>query len=444
MGYPGVQKSAVLRIAPDDTVETLWSSTEENVYALLPQPEGLLFSTDDHGRIYRLEGNRQVTLLAQTGEEETTGLLAAGRGVLATTSNLGKLYRLEEGPAATGAYEAPVRDTGTVSRWGKLSWKGQVPPGAVIEFYTRSGNSLRPDQTWSEWHGPVRNSEGEPVRSPNARYIQWRAELRSAQGRSPVLESVSLAYLPQNSAPVIKSITVAGAPAPGARGGMTAPAGSSTGAPGVADYSITVTDTGSATTSTNPGTPTTALSRGLAQAQVTSISWQAEDPDGDKLVAKVSFRGEGENEWKLLKENLSENYLTIDSDALADGVYQVKVTVSDSPSNPPAMARETELISASFLIDNTPPEVRSTAVERQGEQAVVKFDARDTASMLRRAEYSLDAGPWVPIYSDDGIIDSKLETFTITLERLKQGEHLVTLRVADSAGNAGLGKAIVR
>ena len=31
---PGVDKSAVYKINPDDTVETLWSSKEENVYSL--------------------------------------------------------------------------------------------------------------------------------------------------------------------------------------------------------------------------------------------------------------------------------------------------------------------------------------------------------------------------------------------------------------------------
>ncbi|MBI3693697.1 MAG: hypothetical protein HY238_02495 [Acidobacteria bacterium] len=441
--FAGVQKSALLRIAPDNTVETLWTSNEENVYALVPQAGGLLFSTDDHGRIYRLEAGRQVTLVAQTSEEETTRLVPLAGSVLAATSNLGKLYRLGDGPAAAGSYEAPVRDAGAVARWGRLSWKAQVPPGASIEFSTRSGNSARPDSTWSEWSAPLRNAEGEPVPSPNARYIQWRAQFRSGQGRAPVLESASLAYLPQNSAPIIKSITVM--PTQISTGKSQAPPAATTPTTSsTADFSITVTDTGAVTTSTNPGTQTAVLSRTPTQSQATSISWQAEDPDGDKLIAQVSFRGEGENEWKLLKDNWAENYLTLDADALADGVYQVKVVVSDSPSNPPGSARETEMISIPFLIDNTPPLVRHAGTERTGDRVVVKFDARDAASMLRRAEYSLDAGPWSPLYSDDGIIDSKSETFSVVLERLKPGEHLVTLRVSDSAGNAGLAKAVVR
>jgi len=439
--FPGAQRSALFRINPDNTVETLWTSTEENVYALLPQPDGVLFSTDDHGRIYRLDAGRQVTLVAQTGEEETTRLGLSGDAVVASTSTLGKLYRLETGPAAAGSYEAPVRDTGSVSRWGRLSWKAQAPAGAAIEFSTRSGNSARPDHTWSEWSAPLANADGSPVASPNARFIQWRAQFRGgAQGPPPVLESVSLPYLPQNTAPVIKSILVTptqtsvGRPAAG-------PAAS---ASGPADFSITVTDTGAVSTSTNPGTPTAALSRSATQTQVTSISWQAEDPDGDKLTARVSFRGEGENEWKLIKENLAESYLTLDPDVLADGVYQVKVAVSDSGSNPQATAREAELISAPFLIDNTPPAVRATGVERSGEQATASFEARDPASMLRRAEYSLDAGPWAPVYPEDGILDSRVETFRVKLEKLKPGEHLVTLRVFDSAGNPGLAKAVIR
>ena len=48
----GVEKSAVYRINPDNTVETLWTSKEENVYDLLRAGADLIFSTDAQGRIY--------------------------------------------------------------------------------------------------------------------------------------------------------------------------------------------------------------------------------------------------------------------------------------------------------------------------------------------------------------------------------------------------------
>ena len=40
------------RMNPDNTVETLWSSKEENVYDLLALDKQILFSTDQDGRIY--------------------------------------------------------------------------------------------------------------------------------------------------------------------------------------------------------------------------------------------------------------------------------------------------------------------------------------------------------------------------------------------------------
>ena len=58
----GVEKSAVYKINPDNTVETLWSSKEENVYDLLPWKGQLLFATDANGRVYRLSADRKLTL----------------------------------------------------------------------------------------------------------------------------------------------------------------------------------------------------------------------------------------------------------------------------------------------------------------------------------------------------------------------------------------------
>ena len=92
----GVDKSAVYRINPDNTVETLWSSKEENVYDLLALEKQILFSTDQDGRIYGLAPDRRVTLVTQTNEGETTRLLAGEHSVLAATGNMGRLYRLGE------------------------------------------------------------------------------------------------------------------------------------------------------------------------------------------------------------------------------------------------------------------------------------------------------------------------------------------------------------
>ena len=117
---------------------------------------------------------------------------------------------------------------------------------------------------------------------------------------------------------------------------------------------------------------------------------------------------------------------------------------SDRPSNPVEYARESELISAPVLIDNTPPTVRIAAPVRNGANAEIVVDGLDQTSPLRRCEYSLDATGWVPIEAVDGVTDSPAEQFRIKLENLHAGEHLVVVRVYDSAGNAGLAKVVVR
>jgi len=431
----GVEKSALYKIEPDNTVETLWSSKEENVYDLLVSGRQVIFSTDGQGRIYRLNPDRKVTLLTQTNEGETIRLLASAGGLLAATGDLGKIYRLGEGSGPSGFYETPVHDSGTVARWGRLSWRGDNVDDSRIVFRTRSGNSARPDKTWSEWSDPLADPKGSVVQSPNARYIQWKADFQ-AKGQAPMLDTVALAYLPQNTPPVLKSINVITQlwSAQSAK-----PAAAQTPA---AIYSITVTDTGEAGPSTSAGTPTQTLARPAAE-QI-QITWQAEDPDGDRLVYSLHFRGEDEREWKLLKANLTENTYTIDADVLADGKYNFRVMASDSPVNPPGAARETELISAPTLIDHTPPIVTASAPQRSGSRLEVAFEALDAASPLRRCEYSLDAGPWVPMEAADGIIDSPRERFLLRLDNLTPGEHLVVVRALDAANNAGLAKVVVR
>jgi hypothetical protein len=75
----------------------------------------------------------------------------------------------------------------------------------------------------------------------------------------------------------------------------------------------------------------------------------------------------------------------------------------------------------------------------------VDFDvqAKDATSPLRLCEFSVDAGSWQPVESTDGVTDSPQERFHIHIEKLKPGEHLIVVRVYDSANNAGLARAIL-
>jgi hypothetical protein len=426
----GVEKSAIYRINADNTVDTLWSSKEENVYDLLSQKGDLVFTTDVGGRIYKLTDDRKLTLVAQTNEGEDTRLIEAGGAVYAATGNMGKLFELQPGNAPSGTYESPIFDAQSVARWGRVRWTGR----GGVHLQTRSGNSLRPDPTWSDWSSALTDPNGSAVTSPNARYIQWKAELVSGQG-DPALENFSLAYLPQNKPPTVLSIIVTTSSAtPSTQSKSSSPSNANS------TYSITVTDTGDAGPATSTGTPTQTISRASSQQLI--ISWQAEDADGDRLVYSLWFRGEGENTWKLLRTALHENSWSIDGDALADGRYFFKVVASDRESNPPDQSREGELVSSPVLIDNTPPVVHVTSSKREGKNAMVDFEANDATSPLRRCEYSVDAGPWMAVNSVDNVIDSPSEQFHLVAP-VPTGEHELVLRVVDSGGNAGLAKVVI-
>jgi hypothetical protein len=438
VSYSGLEKAALLRIRPGVAVEKIWSSQQENVLALSLDPAAMdqvIFATDGEGRVYRVNGDREVSLAAQAEQDQITRLARTSSGLLLSTAHGGKLYRI--GPKSSkGAYQTAVFDTGGISRWGRLSWRGSG--GARVEFQTRTGNSGRPDATWSEWSEPFSvdpGADGSAIASPPARFVQWRAVVQGNGSEAVTIDRVGITYLPQNSPPAIQSVEISTAAGEQQDSASKAPAGASSGA----SYSITVSasEEGSSRAATGSETQTA----GGQGRQSLVISWQAYDPDGDPLTAEVHFRGEGEASWKLLKDEISESKIEIDSESLADGTYRFRVTVSDRRANPAALAQSDRKESGSVLVDHTPPEVKHVET---GGRTVVRFEVSDTASLLQRGEFSIDAGRWQPVDPDDGILDSRRESFTLRLPLLPEGEHLVTLRVRDRAGNAGLGKAVIR
>jgi hypothetical protein len=426
----GVEKSAIYRIRPDRTVETLRSSKDDNVYDLLLDGDSVVFSTDDHCRIYRLIGHR-TTLLAEPGDGEATRLLLARSNLYAALSNPARLLAFGSPALQPALYESQVHDSTSVARWGHLQWHGG---GTGLVFRTRTGNAARPDTTWSEWSAPLNDSSGSLIASPPARFIQWRAEWSA--GSDALVDAVDIPYLPQNSPPVVHSITVTSVTGANAAKSAANTANASNA------YSITVTDTGEAPAASSSTTATQTVSR--LQSTQTQISWQADDPDGDKLVYSVYFRAEDERDWQLIRSRMFENTLLLDPDVFADGRYFFRVVASDAPSNPAEYAEEAEFVSTPVLIDNTPPVVTAGVPQRSGTSLDIDVEASDKTSPLRLCEYSLDAGLWQPIEAVDGITDSPHERFHLHLDRLRPGEHLLAFRVYDSGNNAGLAKVILR
>src|SRR5437588_1695396 len=96
------------------------------------------------------------------------------------------------------------------------------------------------------------------------------------------------------------------------------------------------------------------------------------------------------------------------------------------------------------LIDKTHPVDRLSTPRRTDAHVELDADVVDQTSPLRRFEYSLDAGPWVPVEAADGVTDSPHEQYHIAIDKLRAGEHLLVVRAYDTANNAGLAKVVIK
>jgi hypothetical protein len=258
--------------------------------------------------------------------------------------------------------------------------------------------------------------------------MQWRATLRTG-GK---LNEVSVSYVSNNIAPEVLSIQLF----PTSVGLFANP-------PMQIDPNIETLGLDPVAFGLPPAAavpPRRAFQRGAR-----ALQWVAEDRNGDKLEYALYYRAATEENFKLLRDGLTDNFFTLDGLALADGRYIFKVVAKDMPSNPSPLALTGERISEPIDVDNTAPQVSSVgAPQLNGDRVRVVFDATDASSFVRRAEYSIDGGEWKTVFPDDGIADSKSERFTFEVMLKTPGEYSVTLRVFDASGNAANARVLVK
>jgi len=425
-------KGAVYRINPDGLWDQLWESRDDLPYDLAFDHNGaLIIGTGNKGKLYRLEGDPlKPTLVARASGQQITSFHRDSRGRLYyTTANPGKLFRLSTDRAARGTYESESRDAQMVATWGAISWRGTMPSGTRIELFTRSGNTETPDDTWSAWSSAYTNANGSSIASPKARYLQWRAVLTGGT-TGPVLTSVTAAYLQRNLRPQVRSITVHPP-------GIVFQKPFSTGDPELAGFEEQTTPErklaaqAAAQSGVSSSPP---LGRRTYQKGLQTLVWRADDENDDELVYDVLYRREGETTWKTLRKGIDESILVWDTTTVPNGTYFVKIVASDSPSNGPGTALAGEMDSIAFEIDNTPPEIVIGAVRTERGRTIISFDVKDDHSPIQRVEFSQDGQHWRGVFPVDGIADSRIEHYELTIDG-DLGERGVTLRASDTMNN---------
>ncbi len=430
-------RGAIYRIRPDGLWDILWESSEDSPYDLIFDPQGaLVVGTGRNGKLYSLSGEpTTATLLMQASAQQVTSFAREAKGgIYYATSNPGKVFKLSAQRAAEGSYVSFVRDAQTVADWGTLSWRASVPAGGRVDVFTRSGNTATPDDTWSAWSGPYAFSQGEEIKSPNARYLQWKAVLTGKQV-SPVLTSVSAAYVQRNLRPKLTSLTVHPA-------GTVFQKPYPTGDPDIAGFDDQAPDRRILSASAAPGGNTSSLGRRAYQRGLQTFVWRAEDANEDELRYAMLYRREGDTAWKSLKDDLAEAIFVWDTTSVPNGTYVVKVVASDQTSNTPGAALEGELESSAFDIDNAPPAVVVTDSRQANGRTTIQFEVRDEWSSISKVEYSLDAQRWQVVYPRDGIFDSRSEQFELTLENDAATRGLI-IRAYDAKNNSATARGDV-
>ena len=382
-------RGRLVRLDADGSATTLWESPTETPLSLETDAAGrVVMGTGQPARLYRVEDGDDVALIATLKEAHTTVLVRDERTLFAATSHPASVWRVEAVDAEQGSYLSPAFDAGGPARWGSISW---APAGrlARTEVYTRTGNSARPDATWSAWSPAQVLAGGSPVDNPDGRFAQFRVRFIGAQERDARLGDVTLLYETYNRPPALLD----------ERG------------------------------------------RALAAVRETAeFPWIASDPDGDTLEVVLEYRAAFATRWTTAAGSGTispagtdaaaprSGTLTWDTAELAEGLYDVRLVADDGPANDPAEGRRAYGRLRRIAIDRTVPAVDVRRLADGRYEAVVA----DEASRVTRLKLLRDGRQAASIRAADGVCDSRRERFEFAVPA---GTARWTVRGSDLAGN---------
>ena len=382
-----LQDGALLHLELSGAVTTLWEGKKTALLALALDGEGVVAGTYPSGRVLRAVPGRGAEVLADLPEAEASVLLSGPKGLEAVvTSNPAVLHRRESG-ATSGLYLTAPLETGAVARWGALSLVG----GGVKAARVRGGETEQPDASWGAWTSSAGFDGRRGATGLSARYVQVELTL---EGPDAEVRTLSVVTQTPNRAPLLSSFTFA---SPKEKGDAAGP------------------------------------------SPKREIGWKVEDADSDTLVTTVEVQREGSLRWApvVKGETLDKPSTTWDTTGLPDGLYRVRLTVSDSPSNPVDRARTAVFLAPPQRVDNTAPRVSASARLADG-RLIIEGRAEDPlGGRIAEVRVSMDGGPWQALAPKDGLLDGPDEAFASALPLPAAGEHDLVVQALDADSNPG-------
>ncbi|NVN99070.1 MAG: fibronectin type III domain-containing protein [Geobacteraceae bacterium] len=371
---------AVYLIGKEYRIDRLATLKNEHVLDARVDGEGRIYlSTGPSGRVYMVRANPDERELWTVQELEYVNATAvimrdgSPRAFLAAGHEAVAFVR-DEKQGRSGSFKTKPYNASRPARWGALSWRG-----SGVKVFSRNGHSPKPDGSWSKW---VERKNG--VASEEGGKAWSFAQIRIDMTGKAEFYGFSWRYAEKNQRPEIKSLTV------GER----------------------------------------ELSKGGAVRQ---ISWEATDPNGDKLEYRLAVREEMSTLWQEVggQTPITEAKFTIPTGQLPDGRYHLRLTASDTPSNYETPLTSSRL-SPLFIVNNGRPEIRNMVFD----QASGRLTATvvDKLSIISELSVAVDGGDWRSISPADGILDEKEESVKLTLPGLTTGKHSISLKAVNESG----------
>ncbi len=396
---PNGKGNAVYSIDSQGMVRTIFRKPV-TILAMIAQDDRLILATGQEGQIYYVTKDGTLSgELIDTDAKQVTAVIETPHGdLIFATSNKGSVGLIGSSFATSGTLTSKPSDAKQIAQWGTIKLRGVMPDDTKITVATRSGNlEEASDSTWSSWSKEMPlEADYLPIGSPAGRFLQYRVTFSSDGKVTPSLGKVEIIYQVGNLAPAVLGVAVQ-----------------------ASNQGLKPTDK--------------ALTKTYRLVAI-----QAFDPNKDTLVYTVDYRLIGTDAWVEMTDSLKTPKYVWDTRTAADGLYELRITASDEPSNIQTAAREASRVSEPVTVDNTPPALQKLVAMVNSDQAIVTGQAIDAISRIVSMQYSVDSvDEWKTILPTDGICDSTTEAFRFETDQLKPGPHRISIRATDVYENTG-------
>ncbi|MHC4364882.1 MAG: hypothetical protein ACYSTJ_05385 [Planctomycetota bacterium] len=382
--------SYIYKITKDGYVTNVFSETAV-FFCLAAHQQKLLLGTGNTGKTFTIDLDSEQHALIHEDDQasQVTTIAVAQDDIYLGTANPPKLIKLAQTFAQEGTYTSDLIDAGQPAKWGKLQIEADIPQTCTVMLASRSGNVKDiNDPTFSAWTDPAEVTGPVQLRCPPGRFCQYKLLLKSRDGKeTPIVRAIAVASTVPNLAPKVESVSANRLAEPGKTG-------------------------------------------------IFKIGYNAKDDNADKLIYKIDFRKIPRTNWIQVEDELEQDTFEWDTKTVEDGRYEIRVTASDRRANTPESALTASRISEPIVVDNTGPVIESVRINTAKNTVTLKLQVSDQLSAIGKVDYTVDSNAdFITAMPEDLVYDTMQENFTIIIEQLDAGDHIIAVRVTDDVAN---------